>query len=156
GTPVNYQTPDSAWHAINDTIVPITGASGFQQAAGSLPITFGPNADSQNLVTVGSGDNRVSFGLQGAASSLGIASGNTLLYNNVFPATDLQYNLGRDELKELLVVRQAPGASQGLTYSFPITLPRNNQTSVVEESNGDYEITLNFSDNRPPTVLTIP
>jgi RHS repeat-associated protein len=141
GSPINFQANGSqVWQPINTTIIPAVNGA-LQTAATPTGITFSPIGNASPLVSLSTSAGTVGFNVLGASgSSSAVASGSNVDYPNILANTNLDYNVGNDFIKGTFQVLQPPPATQSLTYSFPLTFPRNSIVSVTQKPNGDYQI----------------
>ncbi|MDQ2810644.1 MAG: hypothetical protein M3Z75_01870 [Actinomycetota bacterium] len=110
--PVNYQTSAGTWAPIQTGLVAVSGG-GWREAANSVGVSFAARAGSTGLgsLVFGGTSERsfgVGFGLAGAAAVPGTATGPSVTYPAVLPATDLVETT--TAVQDQRVAHPAPGA----------------------------------------------
>ena len=124
-SPLNYRTADGSWQPIDTHVVAAGGAAdGWRNAAAPVGLDFALRSDAAELARIViDGAHTVSFGLAGAASSLGHAGGgadnSTVTYPGVVPHVDLRLESRPAGVKETLVL-DSPDAPT--SYVFPLRL----------------------------------
>lgn len=137
--PVHYQASDGSWSEIVNTLVP-SDRSGYawRNSAGSFYVHFKAVADSTDMVLVTDGTRSISFGFDGVTNpSPGVVSGSTITYPNVRPGMDLVYEMRSGEVKEFVVLDQAP--TEPLVLDFPLAL---DGLDAIEAGSGTIELDL--------------
>ena len=129
--PVNYQTSSGTWAPIDTQLTAVAGG-GWRETANSVRASFAAQADAESLgsLVFGSGNNGpfgLSFGLAGAASSPGTASGSSVTYPAVLPDTDLVETTTAVGISESLILHTAQAPA---TWLFPLRL--NGLTPVLK------------------------
>lgn len=120
--PVHYQATDGAWQDIDTTLVP-SDRSGYawRNAAAAFTVHFAATASSDDMVLVTDATSSVGFGLEGAnAASVGVVDGSTITYPEIKPGIDLVYEVRNGEVKEFIVLKNAP--SEPTVFDFPLSL----------------------------------
>ena len=118
--PVNYQTSSGTWASIDPTLVAGTGGR-WQEKANSLPVSFAASGSDSSLASVANpaGTQQVSFSLAGAGNVAASASGDSVTYPGILPATDVTETANPDGLSEALTLASA---AAGNSWTFPLTL----------------------------------
>ena len=121
-SPVHYQTQNGSWAEIDTTLVPSARAGyAWRNTAGSFEVHFSPTADEDEMVSVTDASSSVTFGFAGAdPGSTAVVDGSKITYPDVKPGMDLVYEVREGEVKEFLVLDQAP--QQPLDLRFPLAL----------------------------------
>ncbi|MEN8654730.1 DNRLRE domain-containing protein [Streptomyces sp. 21So2-11] len=116
--PVSYKSGKS-WKPI-DTALHSTKTKGFDFAntANTGQSWFG--SDAERLLRFKAPDGRsVTMGLKGAGKSLKPqAKGDTVTYQDAVSGADLQYRVGRGQVKENIVLAQAPSGPVAYTFTL--------------------------------------
>ncbi|BDI21661.1 PA14 domain-containing protein [Herbiconiux sp. L3-i23] len=148
--PVSVQV-DGEWAPIK-TAITRTGAFSWLGRGGAeveqhpLEPVFAENANETPLVSISRDGYEVGFSLEGARSSLLSRDGgprtttlaNRIQYRDVFPDTDLIYDVEAAGVKELFALRTAPGADGRNTWTWRID---SDGLTVTEADNGDILFT---------------
>lgn len=64
-------------------------------------------------------------------------TGNKITYSNIYPYTDITYQLGSSKVKEDIIIKKRPSAGDPVQFSFELSL---NGLDVIESSNGEIQI----------------
>ena len=154
-TVVNVKMGD-AWVPASATLTD-NGNGGLEALQHPLALDLAPTADDPELVSVSSGGYSVTFSLKGAAdaplehvadSELPSAVADHAEYADVFPGTDLAYDVSPSALKESVVLTEAP-SSGDVAYTWLVSAPG----LVVEENEfGDLE----FLDPAGEVIFSMP
>lgn len=147
--PVNYQTSAGTWAPIQTGLVAVSGG-GWREAANSVGVSFAARAGSTGLgsLVFGGTSERsfgVGFGLAGAAAVPGTATGPSVTYPAVLPATDLVETTTAVGISESLILHraQAPGS-----WVFPLRLNgltpalRPDGSVALKDAAGTVEATI--------------
>jgi RHS repeat-associated protein len=135
GLPTFYQA-GNAWTPIDTSITP--DSAGYSNKAGPVNINFSSSSTAQLVSVDDAAGGIVAFSLAGANAGVAAAAGSTITYPAILNGTNLQYQLGKDTLKELLILAQSPSLSQAPThYEFPMTL-----TGLTPHANPDGSISI--------------
>jgi RHS repeat-associated protein len=124
-SPINYRAADGSWQPIDTHVMAAGGtADGWRNAAAPVGLRFAARSDAAELARVAvDGTHAVSFGLSGAAGSIGDAGGDaegsTVTYPGVRPHVDLRLESRPTGVKETLVL-DSPAAPT--SYLFPLRL----------------------------------
>jgi hypothetical protein len=103
--------------APTDTTPP---AGGWTEQSQAEPQSFAAYANDPNLVTVPVNSSEVvAFGVAGAAAVPGAAQGDTIGYQNVLPASSIEFTAGAGLVKEQIVLNSAAAP---MTWVFPLDL----------------------------------
>jgi YD repeat-containing protein len=116
---------------VDPTLV-ATSADGYawRNVGAPLKLKFAQMATGERIATVEVGGRSISFGLAGMSSpSFGSLDGDRLTYANVMPGVDLVYISRPHQLKEFIVLHEAP--RQPVSFRFPLSL--DGLTPRVEE-----------------------
>ncbi|MQY15178.1 hypothetical protein SRB5_53560 [Streptomyces sp. RB5] len=113
------------------------GRSYFGDSAGRLARFEGPG---------GAG---VTFGLKDAGHLTPQVKGNTVTYKDALPQTDLEYVVGRGQVKENLVINAAPKGP--VSYTFTLDLNKG----LIPEQRKDGSIAV-FGEHPTEPVMVIP
>ncbi|MFB8183276.1 LamG-like jellyroll fold domain-containing protein [Streptomyces sp. NPDC055966] len=143
---VHYRAADGTWADIDTTLK--QGPDGrWAERADAPSASFATSGDDPQLVSYGpNASERVTYGLQGAASAAAQASGNTVTYPNIATSSDLTYAATSSGVKETLLLHDA---SAPTTWVFPLHL--TGLTPRVA-ANGNVE----FTDAHGAVKETIP
>ena len=145
--PINVQSGTGAWVAADGAVS--AGAGGAVVAPlHPLNPTFAPTANSKKLLTVRSGGEWVTFGLQGAAASPAQRGVEAVSYAGVLPGADLRFETTGATVKEMLVLRSAPGAGSS-SWKWDVT------TSGLQPRAGRFG-GIDFVDAAGTVVIAIP
>jgi hypothetical protein len=147
--PVNYQASPGAWSPISTQLVPATGG-GWHEQANSVGVGFAAQAAATSLGSLAFGGQNngsfgLSFGLAGAASSPGTASGSSVTYPGVLPDTDLVETATAVGISESLVLHSAQAPA---TWLFPLQLSgltpvlRSDGSIALEDTTGTVQGTI--------------
>lgn len=133
--PVNFRDAQGEWRAI-DTRLEATGEGGFVNRAGPVSVRFAGSSSDSRLVSLSTGAARLAIGFDGALGDDGQlaarararparrkpAAGerNAVAYEGILPGVRLEYALGADRLKELLVLDRPLQADAAPTFRFSI------------------------------------
>lgn len=121
-SPVHFLAQDGTWQEIDPTLV-ASELSGYawRNAADSFAVHFSATAKPQDMVLVTDSTSSVSFGFEGAdPASAAVVDGSKITYPGIRPGMDLVYEVREGEVKELVVLHNAP--EQQLDLRFPLTL----------------------------------
>jgi hypothetical protein len=129
--PVNYQTPDSVWHPVDNSVQADPALpGGFRNTANSWRVHFGSSTDG---VTMDTSAGSVGLSLVGAARAAPSASpdGHGVVYPGVLPGASLKYSVTGSSVKEsvLITSRTAP-----TSYTFAV---RSGAPATVLADGGD-------------------
>ncbi|MEO7349632.1 MAG: PA14 domain-containing protein, partial [Terrimesophilobacter sp.] len=151
--PLNVRSDSGIWVPISTKLH--TSARGSARVVDN-PINpiFAPFIGESSLYSMSDGVYTVNFGLRDAAKSklsvpkalLSSDKGNRAYYRNVFPATDVQFEVQPGQVKETLVLREVPLVHQ---WTFTISAP---ELTLVKDEWGDIE----FRDAAGNIRFTIP
>ncbi|MET7712562.1 DNRLRE domain-containing protein [Streptomyces sp. NPDC005407] len=145
--PVSYRS-GKTWKPI-DTVVHATGDKGFEFAntANSGKSWFG--SDARKLLRFEAPDGRsVSLGLEGAKALKPQAKGDTVTYQDAVSGADLQYKVGRGQVKENIVLDAAPAGPVSFTFTV-------NTEGLTPKARKDGSVAL-FGEAPGTPVLVIP
>ncbi|MTH66991.1 hypothetical protein, partial [Agromyces bracchium] len=103
------------------------GFGGGEVSQHPLAPVFAETASDAGVFSVDAGGQRVSFTLEDAGGSKLVrdlnpfgGEDNRVEYSDVFPGTDLVYEVERAEIKELLRLREAPGADGRTSWAWTV------------------------------------
>ncbi|GIF23486.1 RHS repeat-associated protein [Actinoplanes tereljensis] len=115
--PVNYRGADGKFRPI-DTTVKATGRAGWVQgsSANSFTSLFGDTTG--NLVRFEKDGRSIELGLGGAATVKPVVKGSTVTYPGLVGGADLVYEVSSTELKEKIVLKQAPKGPASYAFSL--------------------------------------
>jgi RHS repeat-associated protein len=117
--PINYLTPNGAWHPINIRLVRASGGR-LRETANATSVSLANKASDPNLVSVGfSPSERAAIGLFGAAPVSANSTANTVSYSSALPQTDLSLSTVFSGLTESLVLHSPAAPS---SWTFPLKL----------------------------------
>jgi RHS repeat-associated protein len=145
--PVSYRS-GKTWKPI-DTAVRASGDKGFEFAntANSGRSWFG--SDARKLLRFEAPDGRsVSLGLVGAKALKPAAKGDTVTYQDAVSGADLQYKVGRGQVKENIVLDAAPAGPVSFTFTL-------NTEGLTPKARKDGSVAL-FGEAPGTPVLVIP
>lgn len=135
--PVNYKDGSSGYEPIDTRVQKSTGGR-WAEKANSLSVNFAPSSSASDLVSFAADSSHgVSYGLRGAASVTGTASGSTVTYPGIEPGTDLAVEPTPTGLKESIVLHSAQA---GNSWVFPLDLkgltPKPGQSGAIDLVDG--------------------
>jgi hypothetical protein len=154
-TVVNVKMGDE-WVPASATLTD-DGASGLEALQHPLALSLASTADDPELVSVSSAGYSVTFALKGAAdaplehvadSELPSTVADHAVYAEVFPGTDLEYDVSPSALKESVVLSEAP-TSDDVSYTWSVSAPG----LVVERNEFDD---LEFLDPAGEVIFAMP
>ncbi len=157
-TPLNVSTANG-WVTPSTSLVH-SSTSGWGVGANPLSPRFADNASANGVFSVARGSYTVSFSLDGAKSRVAqrrpvspLDAGMTtvsgdLAYLGVFDGVDLSYQVGRNQVKEALILAQAPLAANS-TFTWSVTAPG---LTLVKNADGN----LLFQDASGVTQFVVP
>jgi RHS repeat-associated protein len=129
--PVNWRAGDGSWHAI-DTRLERGRDGSLHNASGPVSMVFADRTGPGDLVRLSGDGWSVGFSPDGGAPGrAALVTGSTVVYPEVFPHVDLEYQVGPDGLKEVFVVKDRAGVAGVARVRFPLHL------SGVEVGKGD-------------------
>ena len=157
--PVHYEEAGE-WKEIDQSLVDENGRMKTKQSR--TPVSFGCRAEDQ-LVTVGEGENALSFDLigqqvsapveapavQAAEPQTGLSQQpagrleNQVTYQNILESTDLTYDISADRLKESIILQEPGGPSQfqfRVTGDYTLVKMADNRVEVRRGEEAVYEI----------------
>jgi RHS repeat-associated protein len=116
--PIHFRSVEGVWEEIDTTLVPSTRV-GFlwRISRGPVTIEFAPLARPADTVSLTSGSESLTFGPLEGAPSAPVVEGSRITYPNVWPDTDLVYEVLPQGLKETVVMRRDPGLER-FRFSF--------------------------------------
>lgn len=118
--PINYQKPDGSWAPINTKVIEDGAGEGWQVSTTSAPAKIAATADADEVATVEFDESHsVSWGVNGARSVAGQASGSKVVFPQFVPGADLELAVGGRGVKETVVLHSATAPR---SYSFPLKL----------------------------------
>lgn len=119
--PVNWRGADGKWYPFDSSIVS-DGISGFRNRSGPVTFSFAGVSGAGSLVRASGESWSAGFRLEGMLPAIpGLVEGRKLRYPGILPGADLEYEVGRNRLKEVLVLRDAVTAGGGV-FRFPLEL----------------------------------
>jgi hypothetical protein len=156
--PINFRAPDGSWQPIDDQLVQQQDGSWSPQASPepiSLPASLGSGP-----VSVGSGNRRLSFQLEGATQSEGAPAGAQRIYRAALTDTDVTYAATSQAVRETLTLQSADAPTSyryklGLADGLHATL-QDNGSVLVQDQAGETVYTLappSASDSAPERSL---
>jgi YD repeat-containing protein len=146
--PIHYQDASGAWKDI-DTKLVADAVGGYRNSGGPLSLHFAPASNDPSLATVSAGGHQISFSMEGASPSVGVPSGSGIRYAGVATDTDLEYHVGTDVLKEIVVLNHAPASGSGASFRFVL-----NPGDLAPRADDDGSIGL--YDDAGTKVLAVP
>ncbi|MFC9558177.1 PA14 domain-containing protein [Agromyces sp. NPDC056965] len=158
--PLNVRV-DGKWKPVETDLAgrgpfALLGRGGAEVAQHPMQPVFAENASEESLVTLTRGAHTVSFSLVGAASSQLTRDRepwsdekNRLEYPEVFPDTDLVYEVTPGAVKELFELAAAPGAKGRSSWQWRI---ESDGLTLREDENGD----ILFEDAKGKPQLIVP
>ncbi|MFG2753770.1 LamG-like jellyroll fold domain-containing protein [Streptomyces xanthophaeus] len=126
--PVNFRSRDGKWEMIDTQLAkPAGGArtmsvsgAGWEARSTEDAVHFAEYADAETVARLGVSDTAsISYGLEGAAHSLGKVEGSVITYPEVRHSADLELIAGSDSIKETLILKDKSAPS---TWRFPLAL----------------------------------
>jgi RHS repeat-associated protein len=144
--PVNYKGPDSAWHAIDSSLV-ASPLGGYENTANSFMLRLPESLTS--AVSLTDQGRTLSFALEGATASLPSVSGAAATYPGVLPSTDLAYVSEATGMREIATLKDA-GAPSVLRYS--LSLP----SGLEPHTRADGSIAVEDSQGNAPFAIPAP
>lgn len=155
--PVHYQAPDGSWQEISEDVTLVSdAAAAYVNTTNVFRTAFAHDDADKGTVTVSDGDHRLVLRpLAEKTTSVSLrplalpeASGNTVLYRNVFPMTDLRYQVGPGRVKEEIVLADATAPSE---FSYEITA-----SGLTPRTEADGAITFGDADGTEVFRLPAP
>lgn len=143
--PVNFKRSDGSWVPVDPNLV-ATNADGYawRNGGGPLGMKFAQVAG-ERIAEVEVDGRSVTFGLAGAATpSFGVVEEDKLTYPDVLPGVDLVYRSRPHQLKELIVLDEAP--ANPVSFRFLVSLegltPRQEEDGSISllGTNGKVEL----------------
>ncbi len=104
--PVNYRDAQGSWHAIDNTLVSVSG--GFANAANSFALHVPGSLSAP--VSISDAGRSLSFSLEGAQGT-GRTSGDTASYPGALPSADVAYRALGDGVQESVTLRDSSAPS---------------------------------------------
>ncbi|MFI2353009.1 DNRLRE domain-containing protein, partial [Streptomyces sp. NPDC019443] len=145
--PVSYRSGKS-WKPI-DTAVHATGDKGFAFANTTNTGRSWFGSDAKKLLRFEAPDGRsASLGLVGAKALKPQAKGDTVTYQDAVSGADLQYKVGRGQVKENIVLDAAPAGPVSFTFTL-------NTEGLTPKARKDGSVAL-FGEAPGTPVLVIP
>ncbi|RBY96562.1 hypothetical protein DQ237_07985 [Blastococcus sp. TF02-8] len=146
-TPLNVQDEDGDWQPI-DVDLEAERSGRVEADAHPLSPSFAPAADGAGLLQVEVGGDSVSLGFENAARGRKVeVDGATATYEDVAPATDLEYEVTPGSVKETIVLDRAPKPGKN---SWRFTLATDGLTPRLAE---DGSVELVDGDGGVPVML---
>lgn len=116
--PIHYQDANGNWHVIDTRIAPSTDPNfGFQMVKDDYHAYFKTESSSQYLIRYQAKGAEIRFGID-QHQTWGIldtataqATGNTILYKNIYPGVDVRYELSPTQMLEEFIVTDKSLAS---------------------------------------------
>jgi RHS repeat-associated protein len=141
--PVQFQSASGDWRPIDSSLV-ATGEDGynFTNSANDLDVLLDAGA-SEQLLRVESDNASFDLRLDEAGDQDGVVAENRMTYPDVFPSTDLRYDVQSDGLKETLVLH---GAGAPTSYRFTLTGDPEDGLDAQELPDGSWEFLSDTSD----------
>ena len=132
--PVNFRA-GGAWHLIDNRLKsdPAPGRA-LENAANAYDLTL-PDSLAAEPVEVVSGEDRVSFSLDGAAAGAPQARGTTATYPNALPGVDVTYEAQNNAVKEALVLDSAAAGSK---YTFSVDVSDGLRARINDAGGVDF------------------
>lgn len=147
--PANWRDSAGRWQPIDPTVV-ADGERGFKNRSGEVTFAFAKRADSPSLVRASAKGWSVSFGFEGARGDAApVVEGHKIRYPQVGEGIHLDYTVGVDQLKEVVVLERPLAAAASSTFRFPLA------ASGVTPSTDD-DGTIVFVDPDGTKVAVIP
>ncbi|QWT24383.1 hypothetical protein KPL76_02965 [Subtercola sp. PAMC28395] len=158
-SPINIQDSSNSWVPIQTDLTTTgpwswLGQGGAKVELNPLHPQFSQYADDSTVVSMTRDSNTIGFALKGAAHSVlqrDLApwsdSKNHLEYKDVFPGTDLVYDVNEADVKELLRLNSRPAAATAWTWKVDAA-----GLSAVKTAEGSIE----FSDSAGEVKFVIP
>jgi RHS repeat-associated protein len=144
-SPLNVKGSDGSWSPVQTDVSADKSTGGFTVKNNPLNPKFAKKAGGVSDYSVNSNSYPVSVGLVGAAASTAKsgtatdADGNTLnavVYPDVRPGQDLQYQVAAGQVKETVVLDSAPAAGQS-SWTWRIHAPR---LTLSQDAQGNYQL----------------
>lgn len=114
--PVNYRDADGSWKHIDNRLVPGNTPGTFKNAANAWSVQFG---STRQGISSDTGTGTLSFAPEDAADVLPVveATGDSVLYRDVWPGVDVRYRVRADEVKEEIILKR-PVARSAFGFSL--------------------------------------
>ncbi|MCA1832856.1 MAG: hypothetical protein LC750_09050 [Actinobacteria bacterium] len=119
--PVNWLAPDGRWVPF-DTSVIADGLGRFRNRSGPVTVSFAGLSGADPLVRVGTDAWSVGFTAEGMLPTIALGvDGGTARYPGLVGGADLEYTVGRSNLREVITVPNRAAAGSGV-FRFPLQL----------------------------------
>ncbi|MEZ5171824.1 MAG: DNRLRE domain-containing protein [Acidimicrobiia bacterium] len=150
-SPVNWQDDSGEWLPI-DARLERNESGAFENRSGPARFVLADAASGGGLVRLVDGDVEVTFGLEGATAKTAEVTDDTAVYSDVLPDVDLEYTVGSDHLKEVVVLKEPPQGREPTVFRFPVSakglVSRLAKDGTVEFVDADGEVRFSV----PPGV----
>jgi len=158
--PLNVQV-DGAWKPIQTDVTGVgfwswLGFGGAEVPQHPLEPEFAATASDPNVLSLTNDNHTIGFTLLGAADSqlnrdlaLWSTTKDHLEYPDVFPNTDLVYDVETGGVKELLRLKQAPAADEDPSWSWDVNA---DGLTLAKDADGNVQ----FTDQSGTSVFVIP
>ncbi|MCZ7525157.1 MAG: PA14 domain-containing protein [Acidimicrobiia bacterium] len=146
--PVNWQDASGEWQPI-DVRLAADDRGDLAPRSSPLAVRLAGEASGTDLGTISGEGWSLSFGLEGAAGKAAQAAKDTARYPEVLEGVDLEYRVGADHLKEVLVLSGPPEPGEDVRFVFPLRLE-----GLWARTEADGSIV--FADAGGEAVLSVP
>jgi hypothetical protein len=126
--PVNFRAADGSWQPIEDQLVQQPDGS-WQPQSSPTPVSLPPSLGS-GPVSIGSGDSKLSFQLEGARTEEGAPAGPSRVYREALPDTAVTYALTPQVLRETLTLSST---SAPTVFRYKLSLARGLHASQQQD-----------------------
>ena len=147
-SPVNWEDDGGVWHPI-DTRLRMADSGGVENTSGPVEITLGDRSASEGFVRLADDGVELAVGLEGARPQKAEVEDDTAVYQDVLAGVDVEYQVGTDQLKEVLVLDEAPSGTEPVVFRFPVST-----TGLTIETAKDG--TVNFVDAEGVVRFAVP
>lgn len=119
-SPIHFRNESGAWQEIDATLIPSAGIDAFTTAAAPVEVTVADEAPGQKPVVVETAGFAVTMNLLGYAESDKMILGDSALYLDVAPDTDVTYEALGDGVKEVITLASNAAPNQ---FTYRLTHP---------------------------------
>lgn len=145
-SPLNVQVSAGKWVPISQELALDTAAKTWKVGPHPLSPRFADRADSSDLVSVSYGKHEISYGMLGVSPARAEKSATGVLrFPDVQPGVDLQYEVERSAISEVLTLKAAPQGEATWTWVIRAATLEPALSDVGEVSFRDAEGIVQFS-----------
>lgn len=151
GVPTNYKDATGSWKRLDTTLKPGKADKAGRHVATDGPVTaeVADKADDSSLVSLSGPGWSLAWSLAGAAKATVKIAGSKATFTDVAPGTDLEEQMTGTGVKETIVLKQVPKASDPVSWRFPLRLSGLTPATAADG-------TISFTNDAGEVVLRIP